>query len=320
MKDVICGYDGFKLFIPGVQPISHLIKNSEEFNLYGRYSVHKKEQYSLPLKGEYLVGEHKGQKYYLKVNATKYNGLNEGVEIKGSFHKLYTGGENYSKYYWLQFIETITKLCKIFGVPPSSIHIINLELGFNLTIPAYWRTSAKDIIRNILTYKGGTFKERTDIDHKDDGYYLQFSLHQYLLKLYDKAMQNGLKHESIFRYEIKVLKSAYLKSLAIVTLEDLLCYNKHQALANELGNLFSNFIVYQEEIYQGDFVPKEYENQWAFCKGYAWEELHAKDRHSYKNMKKRLEAVAERYCFINYKKELQLLITAAINSGSNFHL
>lgn len=239
--------------------------------------------------------------------------MNEGVEIKGSFHKLFSNGENYSKYYWNQFIATIAKLCTIFNVPPTSIHVINLELGLNLTLPVSWQISAKDIIRDIITYKGGNFKERTDIDHKEDGYYLQFSLHQYLLKIYDKAMQNNLAGESIFRYEIKVLKSAYLKSLGIITLHDLLNYDKHYHLASELRNLFSHFIIYQDGICDKDFVLEEdLEEGFHFSKRQAWERLHSDDRHKYRSTKLRLEKVTSKYSFIDYKKELQLLIDAAI--------
>lgn len=307
MENIICGYDGFKLFIPGEGAIKQILKRPDDFNLHGRYSVNTNKKYELPLKGEYGTSEYK-----LKVTATVYNGLGPGVEIKGSFHKFFTGGENHSIFYWSQFTEAIATLCKIFNVDPIKVHVINLELGFNISIPEDWRVNAKDIIRNILAFKGSSFKDRTDINHNKNGYFLQFSLSQYLLKIYDKAMQNNLPDEQILRYEIKVLKSAFLHKLMIKTLADLASYHRHQALAFELSELFDHLIIYQPHCDELIVVPGKLPRYgWEYGKPEIWERLHVQNRHRYKYLKKKLEGLIEKSGVNNYKKELQQLIIAA---------
>ncbi|MCW3108488.1 MAG: hypothetical protein JWQ09_2994 [Segetibacter sp.] len=71
MENITCGYDGFKLFIPGQAAINHLVANFKQFNLYGRYKIDDENNYQLPLplKGEYQRGDYK-----LTITATKYNG------------------------------------------------------------------------------------------------------------------------------------------------------------------------------------------------------------------------------------------------------
>jgi hypothetical protein len=311
-NDCTCGYDGFKLFIPGKRIIKFLIDNSKQFHLFGKYSVHDERRYELPLTGYY---EQEENGYRLSVSATNIVGLGQGVEIKGSFHKFYTNGENYSTYYWWQFIETVERLQAIFPFATELAFVLNQEIGLNIPVPLSWNITAKEILRNFLTYKGGSFIKAHQTNHKEDGFYRQYDLTEYLLKAYDKAMQNGLVEQRILRYEMKVLKSAYLKRLGIVTLEDLMDFDNHQKLCYKLSDTFNDMVIYQDEVDDLLLLPDTNVHARQYNREQAWEVLHDECRHKYKYTKLKLEELIEENCPYNYKKELQANMTRLIEEN-----
>jgi hypothetical protein len=306
----ICGYDGFKLFIPGEDVIEYLIKNSEKFHLHGRYSVHDERKYELPLQGYYGDAGYK-----LRLQATMIRGLGAGVEVTGSFHKFYNDGNNDNVFYWTEFKSCLDLLHNLLPFEASRVYIVNLEIGLNLCIPKRWNVTAKQIIRNVVTYKG-KYTNRMDIDHRDEGYFLQYAMTEYFLKMYDKSMQYQHEEGSILRFEIKVKKSSYLKDRGISLLSDLLDYNNQLILFEELIKLSEHVVIYQDELNDEILFPDLNE----YCRQYnrpsAWEDLHNENVHRYKYVKKEFEKITSERCIINYKKGLQNLMTDIINTLS----
>jgi hypothetical protein len=140
----ICGYRGFKLFIPGEHMVQFLLTNGKAFNLQGEYSVYDDHKYELPLKGYW------GEEYKVGVTATQIKNLGIGVEIRGDFQRLFSNGNDEQNFTWVGFIESMQSLLSIMRVKDQPVHIINLAVGLDLPIREEWNTSAFVIVGNIL--------------------------------------------------------------------------------------------------------------------------------------------------------------------------
>jgi hypothetical protein len=303
--NAMCGYRKFKLFIPGEDVIQFLIANAETFSLKGMYDVWDNKQYALPLKGYW------GDKYKMRVTAGKIKNLGVGVELMGDFKHFYYEGNDPNIFIWKEFVETVQRLVAIFPTVAEKIHVINLTPSVKLQIPVDWGITAPELMMQIFRYKG-KYNHMHDSDRFEKGYQLQFALSEYVYHIKTDEEDDSDTNLQSMRIEMEIKKSDYLKDRGITFLSDLLLYENHKLLFNQLTENLDHLVIYQNGI-DNELLLVE---KGIYCREYnvphAWNKLHNKSTDEYKYCKASLEKVIERVCLISYKKELQKLATDTV--------
>lgn len=161
--------------------------------------------------------------------------------LEGSLHYFKNHGiHNYNDFKFSEIVEVINDLCSKFDIEPTS-RINNIEFGVNIVLPF----ECNLILENIVSHRG----ERFTFEKEADKNYYQCKRPQFIIKIYDKSLQNGLP-QNVLRFEIKVLKMQYLqrKGINVKTLNCL----KNKAIYKPLGMLlyqvFDEMIVDCENI------------------------------------------------------------------------
>lgn len=173
----------------------------------------------------------------------------ESLGFKGSFHKYFNNGlHNYNDFTFSAATNTINQFCNQFCINSTSAKIRTLEFGVNITIPI----SVNEFVNSLKSYK----RKEINIKHyPNGGVEVRFSLSQYELKIYSKGCKHKLGN-NLLRFEINVLKSAYLNRLGIVYLSDLLIQSTWEILTRELTKVFSQ-LVFVKYIRKDRFSSKE---------------------------------------------------------------
>ena len=164
--------------------------------------------------------------YRTPYREAEYKGLtityteNDNYRVKGSIHKYYNDGlHNYNDFSEIICKTTIVKLCKEFQIDPREFILENLEIGINF-LPPIKTNCILD-----LCYFHSTKPFESKYDNKS-GRYIQSVHSQYIIKIYNKALQYSSKgykiEEDIMRFEIKFIVMEKLNNLGIYTLADLL--------------------------------------------------------------------------------------------------
>jgi len=156
------------------------------------------------------------------------------VEIKGSLHKYYAGGANYSTFSLLDVRIAIGKLTKELCIAPEKLVVHNLEFGVNLN------TSFEPqlFLRSLVVYKNQPFNT---MKIKGQGYGKECYLSHYGIKVYDKGTQYT-RPEKILRFEKKVFKMQAIHAGA-TTLRSLLDESFIQVCSRQLIDSYSKVIV-----------------------------------------------------------------------------
>lgn len=148
---------------------------------------------------------------------------NENFRIKGSFHKYYNNGlHNFNDFTEAVCKATLVKFCSDFGINPSTFILENLEIGINFKPPI----NTNDILDLCFFHSTKPFTSEKD---NQTGRYIQCVHSQYIIKIYNKALQytaQGYKiDENIMRFEIRFIVMEKLNKLGITTIADLLNFD-----------------------------------------------------------------------------------------------
>ena len=139
------------------------------------------------------------------------------LTIKGSLHKNQYTGNNYLPFTWQQLQQQVNHICKTLHLDPSQAQISTLEIGVNIITPFEVTPFLK---KNIISYKGNSFN-RYNKDTAGFCLGIYCSLSQYVIKVYDKGMQNRLPY-NLMRFEKRFLKMQRLNKMSIKYLSDLI--------------------------------------------------------------------------------------------------
>lgn len=218
-----------------------------------------------------VTGEIRFPKYAKYLNLDFKISESKRIEITGSLHK-YWKGDNYSDFTFNGLCDCIADLSCKFNFDGHNATLHNLEFGVNVS-PLF---NPFEFCKRVIAYKNESFsKFRTNGKNKIHiGF--EATQQQYSLKIYDKGKQYE-KIENILRYEVKVSKMQYLKSVGVSVLSDLLDIEKITALGTILNETFAELIIC-EDVTTSELSMNE-NRIFAMCSNpKEWEKFNRKER------------------------------------------
>ena len=145
--------------------------------------------------------------------SVKHGGQN--LLLNGSLHRWHNGGEaNSNEFSFFGLCDAVGSLSSALGVNPKQCDLHGLEIGVNIPLDF----SPLRIIKNVVRYKGEPF---TRINKRCEKMGVVASLHDYEVKVYDKAKQCGEDCGNVLRIEVHINKMRFIKNYGINTLADL---------------------------------------------------------------------------------------------------
>ena len=224
------------------------------------------------------------------------------LRINGSFHKNNQEGSNFKPFrYWEVLIE-IKNLCQSLNLDPTKVKIDHLEIGLNLPV---WFKPFEFLDSRLLAYKTNEFtKWRPGFDKTRIGFDSDFC--QYLIKIYDKGLQNGL-NQNLLRFEVKTHGLSKLKKYKIKTLSDLLDQEKVFGLLRLLQEAWQDVLIFDIDLFnkQISSKDKDYFREAKYSK--YWIDLAKKDKDRFQDEKKKLRKLTEKYGSGTHAKILDLI-------------
>lgn len=167
------------------------------------------------------------------------------IKMQGSIHKYANNGENNHDRFSIERFKEVAETLAEFISPKDRINVI--EFGVNIKTPF----EPSVLIRNLIAYAkkplvSGIFANET---------YAQARSSQYLIKLYDKGVQQGLPGSKILRVEVKYFKMENLFKEGL-TWDELQCRHTWEYLGQNLKKKVSDIVYYDPSI---DFekIPKK---------------------------------------------------------------
>jgi len=251
------------------------------------------------------VAEYKGLKFIIKENINRVIRLS----INGSLHKFYNDGEhNYDDFSINMLYASINHLCDILKIKATNCNIRTIEFGVNIIPPI----SSKYILDGLISHRNTTF---TTIAEKRSNYY-QVKHNNYILKLYDKALQYSNSYpiyNEIFRAELKytrmfdLIKMLWNKSLINnnkLMLSDLKRISVLEAIGEHLSKIWQSVLFYDFTIdeLQLSVIEKRKLDVWQ--NKFRWEK--------YTNYKRAYEKKELRKVTTTYSQCIQLKISKLI--------
>lgn len=173
----------------------------------------------------------------------------EYLLITGSMHKYHTGGFNNSDFNFYALNQAIDQFCAEIGVNAAHLQIQNIEFGINVETPI----SATEIIEDVICYKN---RLPANPINDNKGYYTQYKLNDYIVKLYDKAKQYHMK-TPLLRWEFKAVKQRFVADCGVQFLSDLKDIGNVQALAAKLIACFENLVFDDSSIIPQQLTKRE---------------------------------------------------------------
>lgn len=220
-------YIKVKLTTPNISEL----KNNKYLNFIGEFDEATGE----------VIG--KGTAKYKGITFSIYQ--SGSVFISGSLHKYWNNGKhNYNDFKICDILEVLQDIQNNFNIKPYQMVLKCIEIGVNIT--SNYKTDK--ILQHCFFHSTESFKW---CKVQNDGNYIQAEHSQYLIKIYNKAMQYkalgfDIKKE-ILRFEIKYRKMEKFKKMGIVTLQDFLDFNINNCvsfLVNEWQRvLFYDFTI-----------------------------------------------------------------------------
>jgi len=131
------------------------------------------------------------------------------IQFKGSFHKYYAHGENWTDYTIIQFKQTVFSFCQLLGIDAQRVYLENVEFGVNIELPY----SPKIVLDHVICLTNGA----TFTPQKGEG--LACHRIEYRIKIYNKGNQFPFRAINTLRFEIHVDKMR--KISPVKTLQDL---------------------------------------------------------------------------------------------------
>ena len=178
------------------------------------------------------------------------------IYLSGSLHKFYnSGAHNYNDFDLKAFLGVLNTLKELFDINLENCIIKCLEIGVNIIPPI----PTNHFLNYCFLHKTKLFKEG---EFKKIGKYKQVEHQQYIIKIYNKALQYkrdfDIKTE-IMRFEIKYTKMQRLNKRGIYNLQDLANYGLHK-FKNEILDEFNNILFFDTTIKSNKPIILSYNN------------------------------------------------------------
>ena len=235
-----------------------------------------------------------------------HNSIKNFVQVKGSIHKYYHSGVNYTDFNLFEAHKAIYEICDFLQIEPNKTTIHALEFGVNIHLDQ----PTEILLNSFINYMGKPYELN---EFNSEGYLKRFTYHQFDVKLYDKGRQYRLP-ENIFRYEIKVKRMAYLteKGILINSLLDLLDIGIIDKLQTLLVKVFSEILFFDDAINLNSIInqkDKEFILKGINCQYWPKEKKNMSSK-GYKNKVNRFKKVAQYYGALEYRNQVLDAITA----------
>ena len=192
------------------------VPNSEEYERVLLESGYLNFKRFVSVDGEYTNYPQTSKYENLEVRITRSK-----VVISGSLHKFYNmmtrkEEQNYTDFDRKELNEVIDLLIAEFKLRDFTHTITNMEFGLNLKV----NFEPKRVIANSFIMFD--YQEHSRLSQYDGkGYLKEFSMTDYLIKVYDKSSQYGIKDYFLIRIEIRYKRGRYLRSKKLYSIQDL---------------------------------------------------------------------------------------------------
>jgi hypothetical protein len=222
--------DGQKLLIKNWEKIDVVTKRSDiDFKL----TVDSKT-------GEVYPGMYSAKYKGLRFRLDQY-GYHKNLWVNGSLYEYYTGQKNYENFSVKEARDAFQCFCEELGLRLTEVYPHRLEWGLGLE---NLNCNAGDLLSNTISFKG---KEPKVDPLKGAGMMKTFELCEWLLKIYDKGLQEG-KGRNLLRYELKLLRASILRRKGIFTAQDLFKPSIVEKLCGELIQVVTHLIFYDYQM------------------------------------------------------------------------
>lgn len=228
--------------------INELFNNSllKDFRLRQYYSTNIVKEVNETIVQSTFIKEYKEILFcfFTKENETTKKNEFTKLEILLKPHYYFNNNlHNANDFKALDCINVLNEIKDKFNLP-KELRIINIEFGLNFISPI----NCKDLITYSIFHDKNEFITSSDnlkyskigFKHDKNGKANNYKK----IKFYAKGLQFP-KYSNIdtARFEIKSKKSAYIQSLGIYTLEDLLKIETYQTLAKTIKEEFNNVLI-----------------------------------------------------------------------------
>jgi len=296
----VCTYDGITLFTQDKGCIAHILKNSEKYKLQGSYDITTNQ----------TLWKFSGKYKNFTISAVT-NSKGNGIRLGGSLHKWKNQVHNYDTFKWGEFLKAYYEIINEFRLDPCNTVIWSLESGLNNPLPNHLKYKARDIPENTLLLNGDP-KKSSRSKYAHDGYGLENQRGECKQKLYDKGVQFSVGYE-ILRTECSCKRRPLAKH-GLITLEDLIDYDKHLLYGNYLIKTFETLLLFQPEILLNPSLSDidrlfllEFNNT------ISWNKLRKKSDYQFKKARKRFLSLIDQHCEINYRSEILNLMNSQLH-------
>lgn len=225
--------------------------NIDLFTLTDKYTGEIKENQRV-IKGQFqktIKYTGKFETYFISIKETvkhnlkSNNSISYFMEITGSLHKNYFGGQNYSPFQINDLQIELTKIERELNISFDLANLVNIEIGVNINTPFEVMPFLRN---NLLSYKGNSFNDyMPDREGFILGKYCKLS--QYSIKIYDKGKQNNLPY-NLMRFEVRFTKMAIMKNRGVKNLNSLTVTETVCNLISLLINSWDNVLIYDNSI------------------------------------------------------------------------
>ena len=240
----------------------------------------------------------KFETYFISVKETVKHNLNGSksnsyfMELNGSLHKNYFGGQNYSPFEINDLQIELSKIETGLNISFDLANLVNIEIGVNIFTPFEVTPFLRN---NLLSYKGNSFNDyMPDREGFVLGKYCKLS--QYSLKIYDKGKQNNLPY-NLMRYEIRFTKMAILKNRGVKNLNSLKVTEIVYDLISLLVNSWDNVLIYDNSINLKDrkIKPKHRKILINGNNPKYWEQLKEKNKREFNYQRNEFKRMVKNY-------------------------
>ena len=167
------------------------------------------------------------------------------VKVNGSFHRYFTGGANNTLFTFNDLNEAVDRMSTELGFQPWQAEIQHLEFGVN--IPA---DNPEDLIDAAILYMGYPPTKRKQGRRQ---YYKEWTFSEYVIKLYRKG-------PFLVRFEIRMFRTRKLDEVNLITLADIIKYDKFCYCLEYLKALADHFFFVPNDV---DLIPEDMRTDWA---------------------------------------------------------
>ncbi len=266
------------------------VLNPEVFSkIYSVFDIHKEEilyPYKTNLENmEIVINETSG---YVKNSLHKLNNL----LLEGEAH-------NHNDFSYSQICSMVDFL-KDNIIDIATSKLTQLEFGLNIRVPV----QAKDLIsKSVLMHN--LQRHSAVKDFKGKGYLLMFEHYNYIIKIYDKAKQYGIRDQNILRFEIKFISPKEFNKLGVFNINDLKNKEKLNNLFNYLLRRFEELLIVDDFSHQ-EITLEDFEKINMYSSFSFWDKFRNENKRQSKlNHKKKYVSLLEQYGLLKSKNYLK---------------